>query len=131
MDSGLVDKSGNNYFISDPFFQLYIQNYAQKRNAQERNLKKGFVTEFSYEVQKTTTDIRKVKNNFTDNFTDNMNKILKLIESNPNISQIEMADKLGISKRAIANNTNKLKEIGVLERVGSAKGGYWKIKVKN
>jgi uncharacterized protein len=28
MDSGLVDKSSNKYFISDPFFQLYIQNYA-------------------------------------------------------------------------------------------------------
>lgn len=103
------------------------------------NTPQGFVTEFSYEEQKTSTDIRKVKNNFTDNFTnnftdnftDNMSKILKLIDSNTNITQIEMADKLGISKRAIANNTNKLKEIGVLERIGSAKGGYWKIKVKS
>lgn len=28
MDSGLIDKTGNTYFISDPFFKRFIQNYA-------------------------------------------------------------------------------------------------------
>ena len=28
MDSGIIDKAGNVYFISDPFFKRFIQNYA-------------------------------------------------------------------------------------------------------
>lgn len=28
MDSGIIDKTGNTYFISDPFFKRFIQNYA-------------------------------------------------------------------------------------------------------
>ncbi len=28
MDSGIIDKSHNRYFISDPFFKRYIENYA-------------------------------------------------------------------------------------------------------
>ena len=28
MDSGIIDKTNNTYFISDPFFKRYLQNYA-------------------------------------------------------------------------------------------------------
>jgi AAA+ ATPase superfamily predicted ATPase len=28
MDNGIIDKTGNNYFIGDPFFKRFIQNYA-------------------------------------------------------------------------------------------------------
>jgi len=32
---------------------------------------------------------------------------------------------LGISTTAVENNIKKLKDIGMLERKGPAKGGYW------
>lgn len=28
MDSGIIDKTDNSYFISDPFFKRFLQNYA-------------------------------------------------------------------------------------------------------
>ena len=28
MDSGIIDKTDNTYFISDPFFKRFLQNYA-------------------------------------------------------------------------------------------------------
>jgi len=28
MDSGIIDKTDNSYFISDPFFKRFIENYA-------------------------------------------------------------------------------------------------------
>ena len=37
MDNGLIDRTMNKYFISDPFFRRYIENYALKRNASKRN----------------------------------------------------------------------------------------------
>ena len=55
-------------------------------------------------------------------------KILELINSNPNITQKELAQKVNLTEKTIKRNTNKLKEKGILERVGADKNGYWKIR---
>ena len=69
----------------------------------------------------------RISENFTENFTENLKQIVLLIMRNPNITVEQLSIKVGISKRAITNNTNKLKKIGIIERVGSPKGGKWKI----
>ena len=43
------------------------------------------------------------------------------------ISARELSVELGISQRKIEENISKLKERGILQRIGPAKGGYWKI----
>jgi Fic family protein len=57
----------------------------------------------------------------------NQQLILKEIEKNPFITAAEIAHKINISKTAVENNIAKLKELGVLQRVGARKNGYWKI----
>jgi ATP-dependent DNA helicase RecG len=47
---------------------------------------------------------------------------------NPNISARDLSDIIGISQRKIEENISKLKKKEILKRIGSAKGGYWKIK---
>ena len=54
-------------------------------------------------------------------------KILKLAAENPNITTTEMADILGISRRAIAKQITHLKESGQLRRIGPDKGGHWEV----
>lgn len=54
-------------------------------------------------------------------------KILKLIKQNPNITQVEMAKQLGITRDGISYNIKILKDNGIIERVGSTKKGSWKI----
>ncbi len=54
-------------------------------------------------------------------------KILGLVKKNPFISKREMAEIIGISTTAIDKNIASLKKKGLLDRVGHAKGGYWKI----
>jgi fido (protein-threonine AMPylation protein)/biotin operon repressor len=61
----------------------------------------------------------------------NQIKMLELIENNNKITIIEMAKSLSISETAVENNIKKLRERGVLFRVGSDKTGYWKISIKN
>ncbi|HID26648.1 MAG TPA: ArsR family transcriptional regulator [Methanosarcinales archaeon] len=34
---------------------------------------------------------------------------------------------MGINPSAVQKHLNKLKEKGILERIGPAKGGYWRI----
>jgi predicted HTH transcriptional regulator len=59
--------------------------------------------------------------------TENQQKILHCIEQNPHISAREMAISVGISSRKIEDNLKKLKENGILERVGVSKGGFWRL----
>ena len=54
-------------------------------------------------------------------------KILELIEGNPQITTHEMAAIIGIDRRNIHRNIKKLREQGVLCRVGPDKGGHWEI----
>ena len=55
-------------------------------------------------------------------------RILELTKNNPQISKAEMAEKIGISTTAIDKNIEKLKEKGLLRRVGPDKGGKWEVK---
>lgn len=54
-------------------------------------------------------------------------KILELIRENSNITQVEMAEKLGLTRDTISYNIKYLKDNGIIERIGSTKKGTWKI----
>ncbi|MBS1651835.1 MAG: winged helix-turn-helix transcriptional regulator [Bacteroidetes bacterium] len=62
-----------------------------------------------------------------DNLTENQQEILKLVKNDKYVSAREISTKIGISSRKTQENIKKLKENGLLERIGPAKGGYWKI----
>lgn len=55
-------------------------------------------------------------------------KILDMIQENPKITQNAMAEKLDITPRAVKKNMKELVGNGLVERVGSARMGYWKAK---
>lgn len=54
-------------------------------------------------------------------------RVLLLLNSNPTISSQKIADRLEITKRAVEKIIKRLRENGVIGRVGSNKSGYWKI----
>lgn len=57
-------------------------------------------------------------------------KILELIKQNPKITLEEIANVLGISKRAVEKQVKKLREANIIERIGSDRSGWWKIKLR-
>ena len=59
---------------------------------------------------------------------ENEKGILALIKDDRKISIVDIAEKLGISTTAVENNIKKLKDKGLVERKGPAKGGYWSVK---
>lgn len=65
--------------------------------------------------------------NWLEKLTDNRVKILREIHRNNRISTRKLEQKISVSVSAIDNSIDVLKELGLLERVGSDKGGYWKI----
>ena len=55
-------------------------------------------------------------------------KIIDLVISDPSITADNMANKIGVTKRAIEKNIKSLR--GMLVHEGSDKAGYWRIIVK-
>ncbi|MCZ7625079.1 MAG: helix-turn-helix domain-containing protein [Candidatus Methylomirabilis sp.] len=58
---------------------------------------------------------------------ENQKRLLQLMLRNPRISKKAMAETVGISSTAVDNNLSKLKQLGLLRRVGPDKGGYWEV----
>lgn len=55
--------------------------------------------------------------------------IFELINNNPNVSRNDMAKQTGVSLKNIQKNINKLKQLGLIRRVGSPKHGHWEVLV--
>jgi ATP-dependent DNA helicase RecG len=58
---------------------------------------------------------------------ENEYKILDIIRENSSITYIELSEILGMAEKNIYKNIEKLKQKGLLRRVGPAKGGYWEV----
>lgn len=50
-----------------------------------------------------------------------------MLSADSGMTGADLAKQIGISKRNIETNIKKLKELGVLLRHGSSKGGYWEV----
>jgi predicted HTH transcriptional regulator len=50
-----------------------------------------------------------------------------MIEDTPAVTANTLAKTLNISERAVNKNLATLKELGIIERIGADKNGYWKI----
>lgn len=54
-------------------------------------------------------------------------RIIDLVISDPSITADNMANKIGVTKRAIEKNIKSLRDMGILAHEGSDKAGYWRI----
>lgn len=59
--------------------------------------------------------------------TKSSEKILSLISKNPSITTAALADRIGISTRAVEKHLANLKAKGRLLRIGPDKGGHWEV----
>lgn len=54
--------------------------------------------------------------------------IIAIIRDNPNITVNQLMIKTSLSEPGVKKNLKQLKEKGIIERIGSKKTGYWKVK---
>ena len=55
-------------------------------------------------------------------------KIVALLSEDGKLSAAALAEKIGISAKAVEKHLANLKTDGIIERIGPDKGGYWKVK---
>lgn len=65
--------------------------------------------------------------NATVNLSLTQKKILSALSENAYVTQAELAEKIGIHRTRINDNMAKLKEMGIIRRIGSDKAGHWEI----
>jgi ATP-dependent DNA helicase RecG len=82
-------------------------------------------TNVTDKVSDRVTD--KVTDRVTDRVTDNQQTIILAIKENNKVTTSDLAEIVGISQRKIKENMAKLKEYGIIERIGPPKGGHWEI----
>lgn len=86
------------------------------------------LTEIRDTLEKHKT-IEKVPNKVPDKVPNKSeSRVLDLLLESPHITAYEIADEIGITDRAVRKIISSLKEQGIVERVGSNKSGYWKVK---
>lgn len=59
--------------------------------------------------------------------TTRQKEILDIIKKKPTVSRGELSDLLKINPSAVQKHINKLKEKGIIKRIGKTLGGYWEI----
>ena len=69
----------------------------------------------------------KVTKKVTIKVTINQQKIIDVIKKNPYVTQEELADIIGITKKSVTVNMKKLQENGLIKRIGANKNGYWQV----
>lgn len=91
-------------------------------------LKEAKITDGPEVVEEDWVQVRrKLEKKFGEKFGGSSEKILQMIAKDPSQSAKAMSEKLELSSRAVEKQLSKLKDIGVIERIGPAKGGFWKI----
>ncbi len=87
---------------------------------------------FRFEAQFGTEKLgdklgEKLYENLGDKLGENRKRILELMKENRQITIMELSGKLGISTTAIEKNIKYLRENKLIERIGPAKGGSWRV----
>jgi len=91
------------------------------------------VVNYSRESGLPAPDFKNISEGFmvtvysSDKLGDKQKMILKFIENDPYLSLSQLSKALKISQTAVENNIKKLKQKGILKRIGPAKGGFWEI----
>ena len=68
-----------------------------------------------------------VTDGVTDEVTDKEMEVIELLIEDPAYSYVELANKLKLSKKTVAERIKQLKDKKLITRVGTSKRGYWKI----
>ena len=135
-----------NKLLADVFFKagfieawgrgtLKIVNKCKEKGLPEPEFSEmtgGFLISFFKAKEETKTTQRAIgliRRKFGEKFGESSERILEIILNNKNISAQQIAKQMGISSRAVEKQIAKLKNYGILKRIGPAKGGHWSVTI--
>ncbi|MCK5281805.1 MAG: putative DNA binding domain-containing protein [Nanoarchaeota archaeon] len=132
-DFGKISRTRNNIVASLLLRAGYIEKLGTGINRIKLAMKKASLPEPIFEYNGSffitlSDNTFGVGERVGEKLTENQNKIIQEISKNPSISAKELSRLINISSRKIEENIAKLKQKGILKRIGPAKGGHWEIR---
>ncbi|MCI5211194.1 MAG: HTH domain-containing protein, partial [Candidatus Electrothrix sp. ATG2] len=77
--------------------------------------------------EKTVTTRKHIEKNTSATSEKTSEKILRLLQEEPQMTIEKLSKATGVSTRSVERNISTLQNTGRLQRIGAAKGGYWKV----
>ncbi len=110
----------------------YIKALVETREKEDLSIFRNYMTQTM--IRHLTTDI----NNFKESIGEDLpirqtvklktdERIIELLRENPKHSTKTLAQEIGLSTKGIEKQLSKLKSQSRIQRIGSAKGGFWKV----
>ena len=120
-------------FLSDKsLFTVYFKpNISIPQFVDENKVDTSLVDDNDNTID-TDKVVEKVVDKIVDKVVENLNnsqqKIILLMRNEPYISATEISKQIEISHRKVQDNIAKLKQKGIIKRIGPDKGGHWEVK---
>ena len=109
-------------YINTNFLEKFFENLLLGKNNELKNR----YTHIRYTENNEKTSVENDKNFGIKDKTSV--QIIELMKENPSITLQQVAEKIGLSKRAVEMQVKKLREQGKVNRIGATKNGLWKVK---
>ncbi len=110
---------------------LYLERFFRNLILDENNELKNRYTHIDYdEYMKKFSENEKTSVQNTENFGVNEKtsvQIIEIMKNTPNITLQGISEKLNRSKRAVEMQVKKLREQGIIKRIGADKNGHWEV----
>ena len=116
------------------------EKYKEELKPEFRSTESSFITilkNLNYDGknvgQNDTQNVTQKDINVTQNVTQVLNpderrkQIIRIMENNPEITASDLSNKFDLTERTIKRDLKKLSDDKLIEYVGSAKNGYWKV----
>lgn len=105
---------------SSTFVEFMLNHHIENLQKQIAEYKASMETDEAKGGQKTIAGGQK-------KWSETALRILDLLKQNPKISRKELCEELKINPSAVQKHIEKLKEAKMIERMGGAKGGEWRV----
>lgn len=105
---------------SSTFVEFMLNHHIENLQKQIAEYKASMETDEAKGGQKTIAGGQK-------KWSETALRILDLLKQNPKISRKELCEELKINPSAVQKHIEKLKEAKMIERMGGAKGGEWRL----
>ena len=108
-------------YMNTNFLEKFFENLLLGKNNELKNR----YTHIRYTEKNEKTSVENNKNFGTKDRTSV--QIIELMKENPSITLQQIAEKIGLSKRAVEMQVKKLREQGKVNRIGATKNGLWQV----
>ena len=109
-------------YMNSSFLEKFFENLLLGKNNELKNR----YTHIRYTENIEKTSVENDKNFGTKDKTSV--QIIELMKENPSITLQQVAEKIGLSKRAVEMQVKKLREQGKVNRIGATKNGLWEVR---